>query len=234
MTTLHAQSLRAHRVAPVDTVRGGIVLLPGLREADESVLELAHRLAGQRYLVMVPALVDSLGLDPDAAAAAEQTWAEVEHEDSVSDILTLVKGPDYTRWALKALRATVSALASENGVDGRVAVIGYGTGGGLAFALSSVDPRVRLALAYDSLGTDIDLVENIKGAAVSFYAADNAAAARCLPDLRAAMRRAGVPFCAKPYPTEHLTLNDLGDSRPSSFAGDLWQRSLAMLRLHLV
>ena len=72
-------------------------------------------------------------------------------------------------------------------IQGRkVAVIGYGTGGGLAFTIASADPRVRLALAYDSVGTDIDLVENIKGAAVSFYAADNVAAAQSLPDLRAA------------------------------------------------
>lgn len=235
VSTLHPQPLRAHRVAPAAGALGGIVLLPGLRETDESVLELAHRLAAQRYLVMVPELVGSLGLDPEAAAAAEQTWHEVDHDDSVSDVLTLVKGPDYSRWAVRALRATVTALSREPGVDERIAVIGYGTGGGLAFTIASADPRVRLALAYDSVGTDIDLVENIKGAAVSFYAADNVAAAQSLPDLRAAMRRAGVPFCAKPYPARHLSLTDLVTPRPhGSVAGDLWQRSLAMLRLHLV
>lgn len=235
VSTSHATVLRAHRVAPATEVRGGIVLLPGLRDCDESVLEVAHRLAEQRYLVMVPELVGSLDLDPQAATAAEQTWHEVEHDPSVSDVLTLVQGPDFTKWALKALRATVTTLAQEPGVNDRVAVIGYGTGGGLAFALASADPRVRLALAYDSVGTDIDLVENIKAAAVSFYAADNMAAAQSLPDLRAAMRRAGVPFCAKPYPADHLSLDDLVQPRPqASFAADLWQRSLAMLRLHLV
>jgi carboxymethylenebutenolidase len=184
---------------------------------------------------LIPELVGSLGVDPLAAAAAEQTWHEVEHEESVSDVLTLVQGPGYTKWALKALRSTVTVLSQEPGVGERVAVIGYGTGGGMAFALASADPRVRLALAYDSVGTDIDLVENIKGAAVSFYAADNVAAAQGLPDLRAAMRRAGVPFCAKPYPARHLSLTDLVTPRPhGSVAGDLWQRSLAMLRLHLV
>ena len=81
-------------------------------------------------------------------------------------------------------------VAREPGVDERIAVIGYGTGGGLAFTIASADPRVRLALAYDSVGTDIDLVENIKGAAVSFYAADNVAAAQSLPDLRAAIAAA--------------------------------------------
>lgn len=228
--------LSAHRVAPGGSVRGGIVMLPGLRESDATVMELARRFARERYVVLVPELVAGLGLDPQAAARAEQAWqdADLADDPTVGDVMAVMQSPDYERWVMKALRATVAELAKEPGVDTRIAVIGYGTGGGLAFALAAVDSRVRLALSYDCVATDIDLVENIKGAAVSFYAADNAAAAEGLPELRAAMRRAGVPFCAKKYPGNLNTLRDLAAAGPqSALARDLWQRSLAMLRLHL-
>lgn len=233
IATIPVGPLRAYRVTPERTPRGGLVLLPGLRESDESVRTFARRLAAAGYVVLVPELVAALGLDPDAAARAEKVWHALDEDDpTIGDVLAVLQSPDYERWVLRALRSTVSSVDGEPGVNGRIGVIGVGTGGGLAFALASVDDRVRLALSYDCVATDVDLVENIKGAAVSFYAADSAAA-EGLPELRAAMRRAGVPFCAKRYPGKISSPADLLPGRGSALATDIWQRSLALLRLHL-
>lgn len=234
--TLHTGPLRAFRVQPVAQVMGGIVVLPGLGGIDDVIRDFARRLAVEGYLVYVPDLLAGLNVDRDVGERAEQ----ILHLDGDSDadpevglLLEVLESPGYQRWVVRAMRALIDTVVESTGVDGRVAVLGSGFGGGQALAAAAADSRVRLALAYDLSAPDIDLVENIKGVAVTFYAENDSSATDVMPELRAAMRRAGVPFATKSYPGRRTALRELGRGRMSAAANDLWQRSLAMLGLHL-
>lgn len=229
-------ALQTYRALPVGTPLGGIVLLAGLRGLSDEVRGLAKRLAAEGYCVYVPEISSALGIGPGLGERAEVALSNGLQEpldDAVREEIERLETPQYQRWLLQSLRAVVDMALDGEGVGGRVAVIGTGMGGRDAYALAAFDHRVRLAISYDAGNVDIDAVEDIKGAAVSFYGIGTAVS-QVMPELRAAMRRAGVPFCAKAYPHADTTSHVMSD-RPSAsdVASDLWERSLALLRLHL-
>ncbi len=230
--TIDTSHVRVHIATPRGAPRGAIVVVPGLRGRSR---RLARQLAHVGYLVYAPAVLGGLGLGSRAARTTQQVLdgAAVDPADLTDDVraaLATLRSPLYTRRVVGMLQVTVDEICAASGLD-RLAVIGAGASGGLAYALAARDDRVRLVLAYDSSPPDIDVVEDIKGAAASFYAGSHPAVTESLPEVRAAMRRAGVPFASKAYPgLDHARLER---RQPVEQVRDLWQRSLALLSLHL-
>ncbi|GAB3581106.1 dienelactone hydrolase family protein [Calidifontibacter terrae] len=230
--TIDTSKLRVHTAAPRGTPIGGIVVIPGLRGRSRW---LTRQLARAGYLVYAPSVLDGLGLNAREARVTQNVMdgLAVQPADltyTVREALATLRSPQFTHRAVSRLRTAVDGVCAAAGID-RVAVIGSGAGGSLAYALAAHDARVRLALAYDSSPPDIDVIEDIKGAAASFYGGSHPGVTESLPEVQAAMRRAGVPFASKAYAgLDHVRL----DRRQSADAEcDLWQRSLALLCLHL-
>ncbi|NHN57154.1 dienelactone hydrolase family protein [Calidifontibacter sp. DB0510] len=131
--------------------------------------------------------------------------------------------------AASGLRRLVDALAADRGVDGRIAVLGSGPEGDAGYALAT-DRRVRLVVSFDTDPGDVDEVADIRANVAAFFAADSPTVA-VLPELRAAMRRAGVRFTARVYPD--VTASFFGDPASDGVADDSWHRSLALLAANL-
>lgn len=231
--TVDVSHVSIYTAAPRGIPRGGIVLVPGLRGRSR---RLARQLAHAGYLVHAPAVLSGLGLGArEAKAVADLLNGEdvdpSATTDTVREAMSALRSPAFNRQVIGALRRTIDQVCESADVD-RVAVIGAGAGGSFAYTLAAQDPRVRLVLSYDSTPPDIEMLEDITGAAASFYGGSHPAVNGSLPEIRAAMRRAGVPFASKAYPgLDHARLDR---RQPADQVRDLWQRSLALLSLHLV
>lgn len=229
---LDTSHVRVYTATPRGTPRGGIVLVPGLRGRSR---RLARQLARAGYLVYAPTVLGGLGLKARDASTTQNLLSGIpvdpaELTDDVQTALKTLRSPLFERRVVGTLRTAVDAVCASAETD-RVAVIGAGAGGSVAYSLAAQDERVRLTLAYDSSPPDIDVIEDIKGAAASFYGGRHPGVTASLPEVQAAMRRAGVPFASKAYPgLDHARLDR---RQPVDQVCDLWQRSLALLSLHL-
>lgn len=210
--------LTALRAVPDDDALGAVVVVPPGPGLDDEVLRLARRIAGEGYAVLVPDVFDCLTAD-----AREALTAGPALDPDVA--MTLFPA---VREATQVVKAAVDQALTAAGDDAKVAIVGAGAGGVLAYQAAAADRRVRLVLACDAVPHDMESVEDIAGSAVAFHGEDPAVA-DYMPELRAAMRRAGVPYASRMYPR----VERAGEADQADVQQDMLLRTLALLRLHL-
>lgn len=98
---------------------------------EDHVCDIAHRFAPLGYVAAAPDLLSHFGIDSATGAElARLRFTATEEERAreqprLREAFSATHAPQYQRWAVAALVATVDALVSTPGVDGRVAVIGF-------------------------------------------------------------------------------------------------------------
>ena len=145
--------------------------------------------------------------------------------------LAPARAQEYGEVVLGKLSRVVDSLTEENGVDGRIAVVGFCFGGTYAFALAAADPRVRAAVPFYGTAPDRGKVAGIRGSVLALYGEDDPPLIEQLPAVREAMADEGVDFSAHVYPgAGHAFFND---TNPRSYspevAADAWRRTLDFL-----
>ena len=126
-TTGHGgDALEAYLAQPLDTTRtGGVVVIHHMPGYDETTKEITRRFAAHGYLALCPNLYtrEAPGASPDDAAAAARARGGVPDERLVGDV-----------------GGAVAHLRSLGSSNGKVATIGYCSGGRQSFlAACSLD-----------------------------------------------------------------------------------------------
>jgi carboxymethylenebutenolidase len=113
---------------------GGVVVIHHMPGYDPETKEIARRFAANGYAAMVPNLYsrEAPGASPDDAAAAARAQGGVPDERLVGDVAGAAK-----------------ALTALSGANGKIATIGYCSGGRQSFLAAC---KLRLAAAVDCYG----------------------------------------------------------------------------------
>ncbi len=136
--------------------------------------------------------------------------------------------------AIKDLKASLSYLAAQPGVDGRrLGAIGFCMGGSFAIAWACTDDRLKaIAPFYGMNPRPLTAVERACPIVGSYPANDFTSSGSHSLDL--ALDRANIPHDIKVYPdSKHSFFNDQGRNHNPEAARDAWQRVLAFFKTHI-
>ena len=161
---------------------GGRFILPYIRD-------VAEGLAAAGYVALAPDLLSGVG-------GAGQFGNDMPR---ITQALTDIP----TERHLVAVKAALRALRSQPGV-GKVGVIGFCFGGGLAWHLVTEEPGISAATPFYGPNPPLDQVKAIRAAAWGVYAEDDDLINPGVPALRSALDAAGANYRMKTYPgTRH-------------------------------
>jgi carboxymethylenebutenolidase len=132
LTATDGHTFTAYRVGPADTPKGAVVLLQDIPGADGKTSRIADAFAADGYLAIVPTFTEPPAVDgePEAEGAAEKAA-----EDAASQLLA-------------EIQSTVDSVKA----CGKVALVGYGVGGGLAYTAANRINGLACAVSYYGTG----------------------------------------------------------------------------------
>jgi carboxymethylenebutenolidase len=147
LTAGDGHKFSAYRADPPDAPKGAIVVLQEGLGVNQHIRAVTDAFAAQGYLAIAPSLLDSVKagveLGYDAAGLSEGS--------------SLIQQVDRAR-VLDEIQATVEVAKSA----GKVAVVGYGWGGYLAYAAGNRVNGLACAIGYYGGGVIDDYVEKRK------------------------------------------------------------------------
>jgi carboxymethylenebutenolidase len=241
MTTIDLNGVRAYRAEPDVAPRGGIILIHEIWGLVPHITDVADRFAARGYVVIAPDLLSRIGMTPELGQELQALVSDPDEsrrtaaQPRMREAMAPMKAPEYAASAIAELRTCLDALATEPGVAGRIAVVGFCFGGPYAFALAASDERVRVTVPFYGSAPTPDRMETIRCPVLAIYGAHDPALIDALPGVRLEMAAAGVDFTDHVYPdAAHAFFNDTGSRYRPDDAADAWGRTLAFLDEHLV
>jgi len=225
---------------PAGEPAGGLVLIHEIWGLVDHIKDVADRYAAEGWVVAAPDILSHAGVEPALGAElfalrnGDDEEAKAATQPRMREMLSAAHAPEYARWAVAALRATVDRLVEEAGVGDRLAVTGFCFGGTYAFALAAADDRIRAAVPFYGTAPTPDRIAEIKAPVLALYGHHDPALIDALPGVARAMADAGVDFESVVYPEAgHAFFNDTGLRYDADAASDAWRRTLAFLREHV-
>lgn len=237
---LTVNGVSSYRADPVGELRGALIVIHEIWGLVDHIKNVADRYAAEGYLVLAPDLLSDAGVTPEIGAELFDMMYDTDeqrrsaNQPRLREAFAASHAPEFAAGALAKLTAVVDALEHENGIDGRIAVLGFCFGGSYSFSLAEHDSRVMAAVPF--YGTaEPSAVASIHCPVLAFYGDQDTRLMDALPAVQQAMTAAGVAFEAKVYQDAgHAFFND---TNPNTFdpaaAGDAWGRSLEFLRSKL-
>ncbi|MGJ4904077.1 dienelactone hydrolase family protein [Bradyrhizobium sp. HKCCYLRH2060] len=209
LTASDGHTFQAFRADPTDAPKGAIVVLPDGADAAGRLRKIADAFAASGYVVIAPEL---------SPPAAIESTVEGEPAKSV---------PDPATPLLAEVQSTVDSVKD----CGKVAVVGFGAGGGLAYDAANRVSGVACAVSYYATG-----VVNAAGAKrkiptlLHFGEADIV-----VPFAEVTMFRAYHPeVSAFSYPNAAHAFDGNGETYDESAAALAHERTLAWISQYVV
>lgn len=185
------------------------------------ITDVARRLADAGFVAVAPDLLSRLG----------GTGAFATQEEVVAALAT-IDGADV----VADVRAVVSWVAEQDAVDaGRIAVLGFCYGGGVAWRTLTQEPRLAAGVPFYGPVPDVDAVPSITAPVFAVYGEKDQRITSMLPTIREAMERHGKDFEALVLQgAGHAFHNDTNADRYHPQAARLAEQAVMQwLRQHL-
>jgi len=133
------------------------------------------------------------------------------------------------------LTALVKHLEENPPSTGRVAVVGFCWGGGMAARLAAAAPSLDAGVVYYGPAPSPEEVRRIKANMMMHYAGLDDRVNAGVPAFEQGLKEAGVSYTAYMYPgANHAFSNDTAPARYNAEAAQLaWQRTIDFLKLTL-
>lgn len=176
--------------------------------------DVARRATLAGFLALAPDLLSPLGGTPEDPDQAREMIGRLDGGQTVAD-----------------LRSAVSWLAEAEGSNGKVGVVGFCWGGGMANALAVAEPDLGAAVVFYGMSPDPGQVASIQAPLLLHYAGLDDRINASVPAYEEALRSAGKRHEIHRYEgVNHAFLNDTSAQRYDAEAADLaWKRTVAFL-----
>jgi len=195
----------------------GVLVVHENRGLNPHIEDIARRLAIDNFLAFAPDALYPLGGYPGDEDKARDLFAKLDQAKTREDF---VAAANY----LKALPECT----------GRVGVVGFCYGGGIANMLATRLPDLAGAVPFYGNQPSAEDAAKIKAPLLIQYAGNDERINAGWPAFEAALTKAGVKYQAYTYPgTEHGFNNDTTPRYDEAAAKLAWQRTLAFFNANL-
>ncbi|MFO7278169.1 MAG: dienelactone hydrolase family protein [Pseudomonadota bacterium] len=204
--------VRAYRARPKGAGKlPAILVIHENRGLNPHIEDVARRAALAGYFALAPDGLSVAGGAPRDQEAARDLFAKTDPARIAGDII-----------------AGVPYLAKHSECTGRVGVVGFCYGGGLALRCAVEAEGVTAAVGFYGRVLPSSDVPRLKVPVMLHYAGNDTRINEGIPEFRKALDAAGVAYSINMYPgTEHGFHNDTSAARYDPAAARLaWQRTI--------
>jgi carboxymethylenebutenolidase len=209
----------AQPVAPsASGKRPGVLVVHENRGLNPHIEDIARRLALEGYLAFAPDALTPLGGYPGDEDKARALFAQLDQAKTQQDFL-----------------ASAAALKARPDASGRVGVVGFCYGGGVAHTLATELPDLAAAVSFYGNHPPVEAAARVKAPLLIHFAGVDERINAAWPAYETALKAAGVRHTAHQYPgTQHGFNNDTTPRFDAAAARSAWDRTLAFFRQTLM
>jgi len=187
------------------------------RGLNPHIEDITRRIALDGYLALAPDALSPLGGYPGDEDKARTLFATLDQTKTRQDML--------------AAAATLKARADSNG---RVGVVGFCYGGGIAHMLSTQLPDLAAAVPFYGNHPPVEDAAKVKAPLLIHFAAVDERINAAWPAYETALKAAGARYTAHQYPgTQHGFNNDTTPRFDAAAAKLSWDRTMAFFKERL-
>jgi len=196
----------------------GVLVIHENRGLNEHIEDVARRTALAGYVAIAPDGLSVAGGAPADQEAARDLFAKTDGVRIATDVL-----------------AAVPWLAADATNNGKIGVVGFCYGGGLALRAAVETVGVDCAVAFYGKQLSAEDTRKLKVPVMLHYAGTDERINAGINDFRAALDAVGVPYSLNMYPgTQHGFHNDSSEARYNEAAAKLaWHRTLDFFETYL-
>ena len=195
----------------------GVLVVHENRGLNPHIEDIARRLAVDGYLAMAPDALTPLGGYPGDEDKARALFAQLDQGKTRQDFI-----------------AAAGALKGRPDCSGRIGVVGFCYGGGVAHHLSTQLPDLGAAVPFYGNHPPAEDAAKVKSPLLIHFAGIDERINAAWPTYEAALKAAGVRHIAHLYPgTQHGFNNDTTPRYDANAAQLAWERTLGFFRQHL-
>jgi carboxymethylenebutenolidase len=211
---------RAYLARPVESTGAlpGVVIVHENRGLNAHIEDVARRMALEGFVALAPDFLSSAGGTPS-------------EEDKAREMIGALSMDSVVIEARKA----IACLAGQQGVNGKVGIMGFCWGGGVVGRVATAEPKLGAAVVYYGSPPPSDAVRNIKAPLLLHYAGLDDRINANVPGFQEALDKAGVRYELYTYAgANHAFNNDTSQERYSPEAAkQAWQRTVEFLKREL-
>ncbi|MCD9096364.1 dienelactone hydrolase family protein [Luteimonas fraxinea] len=182
------------------------------RGLNPHIEDVARRIALEGYIAFAPDALFPKGGYPGEEDAARALFATLDQDTARQDFV-----------------AAAGWLQKTEGGNGRLGVVGFCYGGGMANWLATQLPTLRAAVPFYGPAAPLEDVPKITAELLVVLASNDARVNAQWPDYEAALKAAGKTFALyQPADTEHGFNNDTTPRYDEAAAREAWTKMLAL------
>jgi len=214
---IKAYTARPRKLGKSDKIPGVLVIHEN-RGLNEHIEDVARRTALAGYLAIAPDGLSVAGGAPADQEAARDLFAKTDGARIAGDVL-----------------AAVPWLAADATSNGKIGVVGFCYGGGLALRAAIESVGVDCAVCFYGRQLSAEDTRRLKVPVLLHYAGTDERINAGINDFRVALDSVGVPYSLNMYPgTQHGFHNDSSQARYNEAAAKLaWERTLDFFATYL-
>jgi carboxymethylenebutenolidase len=187
------------------------------RGLNPHIEDIARRVALEGFIAFAPDALAPLGGYPGDEDKARELFGKLDQQKTRADFV-----------------AAAQALQKMPQGNGKLGVVGFCYGGGMANYLATQLPTLAAAVPFYGQGAELKDVPNIKAPLLIHFAEKDERINAAWPAYEAALKQAGVKYEAHTYPgTQHGFNNDTTPRFDKDAAALAWQRTIAFFKKHL-
>jgi carboxymethylenebutenolidase len=195
----------------------GVLVVHENRGLNPHIEDMARRLALDNFVVFAPDALAPLGGYPGDEDSARQLFAKLDQTRTREDFV-----------------AAASFLKGRPDCTGRIGVVGFCWGGGIANMLATRLPDLGAAVPFYGSQPSAEEAARIKAPLLIHYAENDERINAGWPAYEAALKANHVPYTMHMYPgTQHGFNNDTTPRYDEAAAKLAWQRTLDFFNKHL-
>lgn len=187
------------------------------RGLNPHIEDITRRLAVAGYLALAPDALTPLGGYPGDEDKARSLFAQLDQAKTRQDFL-----------------AAAALLKARPDGSGRLGVVGFCYGGGMAHFLATQLPDLAAAVPFYGNHPPVEDAAKVRAPLLIHFAAVDERINAAWPAYEAALKAAGVRYTAHQYPSTQHGFNNDTTPRFDAVAAQLaWDRTLAFFAQHL-
>ena len=195
----------------------GILVVHENRGLNPHIEDIARRLALENFMAFAPDALAPLGGYPGTEDEARALFQKLDRDKTAEDML-----------------AAAQYLKSREDCTGKIGVVGFCWGGGVAHTLATKMPDLGAAVPFYGTSPDPAQAANVKAPLLVHMAENDQRINARWPEYDAALKSANVPHEGYLYPgTQHGFNNDTTPRYDEAAAKLAWQRTVDFFKKHL-